>query len=265
MKLSNKESIFIKNLLNNGVFTSKVKVLRSKNIDSDNIINDIETLLSGSRITSDRARFFRNELDITDKISSVGTNKHGRTNSYIRNDKLHSQLLIGGTFAMDSIDEFRGYFSSTTVQVSELLQCESSANLYVSYGNLTGFGYHKDDHHVLVRQLVGEKKWQFGDDMIDIVLKPGDLLFVPEGIAHNPISKSTKSFHVTYSIVKPNLKDFINWAAIKELDNQFKSLYINDKEACRERLNSLLEEFVKYRLSKVIAHREYNLTRMFPQ
>lgn len=264
MSFSKEELFFIESLLTNNKLPLKVKTLRSIGNNDHPLIDDIETLLSGARMTSDRARFFRDGINITDKISTKGTNKNGNENYYIRNDKLNNQLLLGGTFVIDSINEFKGYFSSTTYQLSELLQCESSANLYVSYGNLIGFGDHKDDHHVLVKQLAGEKRWRFSHAINDIILKPGNLLFVPKGVSHNPISESNKSFHVTYSIVKPSLFEFIKWASSASFLDNLKNYSIEDEIAYKREIDCLFKEFIKYQMKKYKDLKSYNKKRMFP-
>ncbi len=264
MSFSEKEQAFIGALLVNNRLSNKTQLMRSPDGDSSPITDHIETLLSGARMTSDRARFFRNGTEQTELVSTKGVNKHGKTNLYIRNDKLHDQFLVGGTFAMDSIDEFKGYFSSTTRQLSELLHCESSANLYVSYGSISGFGYHKDDHHVLVKQLAGQKRWQFGESQDDIVLNEGDLLFVPKGVAHNPVSESHKSFHVTYSIVTPTLSDFLKWACLPAHQTRLDNISAEDHIALKEEIESLHANFLKYRKNKAHSFRNYSTKRIFP-
>ncbi|WP_122053794.1 cupin domain-containing protein [Vibrio sp. Evd11] len=264
MSFSEKEQAFIGALLVNNQLSNKTQLMRSLDEDSSSITDHIETLLSGARMTSDRARFFRNGIEQTELVSAKGMNKHGKTNLYIRNDKLYDQFLMGGTFAMDSIDEFKGYFSSTARQLSERLHCETSANLYVSYGSISGLGYHKDDHHVLVKQLVGQKRWQFGKSQNDIVLNEGDLLFVPKGVAHNPISESHQSFHVTYSIVTPTLSDFLKWACLPEHQARLDNVSAEEHMALNEEIELLHANFLKYRKNKANAFRNYSTKRIFP-
>jgi ribosomal protein L16 Arg81 hydroxylase len=36
-----------------------------------------------------------------------------------------------------------------------------TANAYISFGDMSGFGVHNDDHDVLVVQIDGRKKWRF--------------------------------------------------------------------------------------------------------
>ncbi|PMO02238.1 hypothetical protein BCT19_20040 [Vibrio splendidus] len=264
MSFTELEQEFLESLMVDDVICNEVKLLQgSGSVDFFNL-EEIEAMLSGSRITSDRVRFYRDKHNLSNSIFLLGKNKDGQQSYYLRNDKLNNALLKGGTLALDSIDEYFGYFSETTNKISTLLKCESSANLYVSYGNSSGFGEHSDDHHVLVKQLVGKKRWMFEGGTKSIVLQEGDLLFVPKGILHDPVAETSRSLHVTYSIVRPTLNDFIDWA-IKNKENYNTSNFdIGDKGYFLE-LHKIMADFILHRDNKARAIRHYKETRMFPK
>lgn len=158
MSFCAEDKSFIRTLIKkNGLISKEIAILKSKNKERVFDKTNLESFLSGARITSDRVRFYNNGRDISKTVLSKGKNKLGVSSLYLRNDKLHKAFLRGGTLALDSVNEFTGYLSRTTSELSKLLNCESSANLYVSYGALGGFGEHCDDHHVLVKQVIGKK------------------------------------------------------------------------------------------------------------
>ena len=49
---------------------------------------------------------------------------------------------------------------------------------------------------MLVLQLLGEKTWSI-DGRDDVTLKPGDALWIPQGVSHSAVAQSTLSGHVT--------------------------------------------------------------------
>jgi len=71
-------------------------------------------------------------------------------------------------------------------------------HLYVSFvKNSESFGYHKDYKDVLLVQAIGKMKYDVEDVMYE--LYPGDSLFIPAGIYHNPHSeepRATLSFSI---------------------------------------------------------------------
>lgn len=91
-----------------------------------------------------------------------------------------------------------GFFVSHSAQkipkVEKLmknLNCES-AHLYFNVSTHGGsFGKHVDDVNVYFWQCQGQNKWVFEDQ--EHTLKPGDMIFIPKGIAHNVIPISPRA------------------------------------------------------------------------
>lgn len=69
---------------------------------------------------------------------------------------------------------------------------------------------HFDNHEVFILQIYGTKKWQVLDAdtkikgkakvLIDKVLTPGDMLFIPMGYYHQAVSEDETSFHMTFGL-----------------------------------------------------------------
>ena len=97
------------------------------------------------------------------------------------------------------------------------------ANAYYSPPHSIGFERHWDTHDVFILQVEGEKTWELFDRPImcpndkltskystklsaqakfiqKIMLKPGELLYLPQGAAHQVYTEDSESLHITLGI-----------------------------------------------------------------
>jgi hypothetical protein len=101
-----------------------------------------------------------------------------------------------------------------------VFHCPVHANMYLTPKGAQGFDAHFDTHEVLVLQLEGSKHWRlYGsarrfpsvEDRFDgpkdtlgpareVVLQPGDLLYIPRGHVHEAFTSECSSLHVTVGI-----------------------------------------------------------------
>ena len=60
-------------------------------------------------------------------------------------------------------------------------------HVYLSFANKSStFGRHRDTMDVVIVQAIGNMLYLF-DDETKIMMNPGDSLFIPKGVYHNPI------------------------------------------------------------------------------
>jgi lysine-specific demethylase/histidyl-hydroxylase NO66 len=95
------------------------------------------------------------------------------------------------------------------------------ANAYYTPRGSQGFAVHHDTHDVLVLQVAGEKRWLLYDSLLelplkhqryssalgehgeptdDLVLGPGDTLYLPRGWLHQAETSASDSLHLTIGI-----------------------------------------------------------------
>jgi bifunctional lysine-specific demethylase and histidyl-hydroxylase NO66 len=95
------------------------------------------------------------------------------------------------------------------------------ANAYYTPRGSQGFAVHHDTHDVLVLQVAGEKRWlvyepllelplkhqrysaalgEHGDPTHDVVLQPGDTLYLPRGWLHEAKTSASDSLHLTIGL-----------------------------------------------------------------
>lgn len=100
------------------------------------------------------------------------------------------------------------------------LSCPVHANAYLTPAGALGLRPHYDTHDVFVLQLEGEKDWSLGqieyllpterisDGVVaemhaqrQLRVHPGDVLYVPRGMAHSAQSAANYSLHLTISCI----------------------------------------------------------------
>jgi len=70
-------------------------------------------------------------------------------------------------------------------QVEKEFQLDS-CHVYLSFGKSSNtFGRHKDNKHVLIVQAIGKIRYKFDNGDIH-TLGPGDSLYIPKGVYHDP-------------------------------------------------------------------------------
>ena len=95
------------------------------------------------------------------------------------------------------------------------------ANAYFTPPRSQGFAPHYDDHDVLVLQLHGEKLWRIHGEAVkwprkpmvdalgadalnsnaqEVILRKGDVFYLPRGFVHEAIARDTSSLHLTFSV-----------------------------------------------------------------
>lgn len=105
-------------------------------------------------------------------------------------------------------------------------------NIYLTPPNAQGFQTHYDTHDVLVLQVEGTKRWRLydtpvgapfrgeqftpnavaaGEITLELVMNPGDVLYVPRGLMHDAVNADTDgpSLHITTGILVKTWADFL--------------------------------------------------------
>jgi bifunctional lysine-specific demethylase and histidyl-hydroxylase NO66 len=133
---------------------------------------------------------------------------------------LTTALSRGMTASLERLDRYWPPVVELCGAVAAQLGCPVHANMYLTPGGLSGLSQHYDTHDVFVLQLEGEKHWSLGqievalptEDIADgvvsemrthrqLVLHPGDVLYVPRGMAHCARSTSGHSMHLSIGCI----------------------------------------------------------------
>tara|TARA_B110000093_G_scaffold113472_1_gene121694 strand:+ start:1499 stop:2413 length:915 start_codon:yes stop_codon:yes gene_type:complete len=128
-------------------------------------------------------------------------------NRYIKKDVVSNLLKENVTAVFEALNEKDLFFFKIAKVVESLLKKRTWVNGYLTPSNSYGFGYHSDEHDVLILQILGSKKWQIKNDSEEIKefkLLQNEYLYVPKGMIHKAITENDYSFHLTIGIAEDN-------------------------------------------------------------
>lgn len=154
----------------------------------------------------------------------------------------------GSTLVVSQFHEFHPPLADFCRGLEKVFLHAIQANIYLTPPGAQGFRTHFDTHDVLVLQVSGSKKWRVWDDMLlphatrntpwdgavhkadpagakDLTLRPGDVLYVPRGVAHDASVQEggEPSLHITVGLLEPSWADALK-AAIDQMEPQLASL-----------------------------------------
>lgn len=134
--------------------------------------------------------------------------------------RVTSAISRGLTAAMERLDLFWPPVIDLCGHLADELGCPVHANAYLTPPRAAGLPPHYDTHDVFVVQLEGEKRWALGqiayelptertaDGVVDemrvhteLVLRPGDTLYVPRGMVHAAEAGASSSLHLTIGCI----------------------------------------------------------------
>jgi hypothetical protein len=142
----------------------------------------------------------------------------------------------GASVVMNDVDSLTPGLAA----VSEALEAaglgKAQANVYISWQSHKAFPAHYDTHDVWAVQVEGEKTWNVWEGRAEwpiahpmfrgegqehherakgalrakVVMKPGDLLYLPRGWYHDALAEAPASVHVAYGVHAPLGVDLVN-------------------------------------------------------
>ncbi|PAM98051.1 hypothetical protein CJI59_30905 [Streptomyces sp. Alain-F2R5] len=197
--------------------------------------DDLNQILGSHRLEPPRMRLSRDgeTLLIGGYTAPVATRRHTVWHR-LHPAELHARLTEGASLALDSVDELHPPIARLAEALERDLRTRVQANLYASWTSTEGFGIHWDDHDTIIVQLDGAKRWRiYGttrpfplyrdiedpgeaptEPVADLVLRPGDVLYVPRGVWHAvSADQGTRSLHVTCGLQTHTPADLITWVS----------------------------------------------------
>ena len=119
---------------------------------------------------------------------------------------------------------------------------ETHVNAFLTPAGSQSTPYHIDHHDVLAVQIDGSKTWQVeagarvpnphftyapdtevdpaAIEASDIVLEPGDALFLPRGTVHRAAASDESSFHLVFGLRSPVWADVVSYALTEMAANE---------------------------------------------
>jgi hypothetical protein len=146
-------------------------------------------------------------------------------------EKLQNIAHQGVSVVVDNVQKRVPAIAALNAMLERRYRCTSWTNCYATFRRDGAFPPHRDAHDVVVLQLQGEKKWLFhgrgageaSDPTPDpaslpppeseILLQPGDLMFVPRGDVHRAEVVGEDSLHLSIGLKHARAGDVLRWLA----------------------------------------------------
>lgn len=189
------------------------------------------------------SKIFPNSILIKSWILGYSANK--------KKTSLKANLFYDKTFSQLALDCQKSIiFSQLNLDVPILtklvnklakkFKCYVGVNGYFTpKGNKT-FPRHFDHHDVFIFQVSGTKSWKVFDydaseadklkPIIEVVLEPGDFIFIPAGFYHEARTNKDSSFHLTFGLHDVPIHQLRSWVnqlfpELKNWENKRRSIY----------------------------------------
>lgn len=141
-------------------------------------------------------------------------------------EKVMALLRRGASLVANDIDTLTPGLRAVAVALEAAVYGKAQANLYCSWREHQAFGSHFDTHDVYAMHIAGEKLWRiyetradvpiahpdfksYGQEWHDanrgavaqeILMRPGDLLYIPRGLYHDALATSDGTIHIAFGV-----------------------------------------------------------------
>lgn len=142
----------------------------------------------------------------------------------------------GASLVMNDADSLTPGLAAVSSALEEAGLGKAQANVYISWQSHKAFPAHFDTHDVWAVQVEGEKTWNVWEGRAEwpiphpafrslgqahheqakgklrgkVLLKPGDLLYLPRGWYHDALAEAPASVHIAYGVHAPLGMDLMN-------------------------------------------------------
>lgn len=145
----------------------------------------------------------------------------------VRPESLEALVAEGVSLVITGIDDELPAIGRLTAALERTLGHTVWCNAYFTHGPGGALAPHYDDHDVIVLQIYGKKRWflhgsptpspierspegaDFGPPRSDLLIEPGDLLYLPRGEVHHTSVDGELSWHLTFGIDTKRGVDFV--------------------------------------------------------
>jgi bifunctional lysine-specific demethylase and histidyl-hydroxylase MINA len=151
-------------------------------------------------------------------------------------ERVRQLIAQGASLVLNEVETFTPGLKRIAETLGQDPGGKVQCNLYCSWQKHQAFNIHFDTHDVFALQVTGEKVWRIyrrhfknpvnhpafklipgpvhdanaGPVQMEIVMRPGDLLYIPPGFYHDALAESEATVHLSYSVVQMNGLDIIS-------------------------------------------------------
>lgn len=222
---------FFENYWEKKVLVSRGKSGRFKGLIS---MHDVEFLVSTTLSMSPWIRFVSNKTELGAEYyfspAPLGVLLPDR-------EKIAERFKRGDTIVLNFLEYRWDPVKKLCCDLGKSFNLSASANMYLTPASAQGFQAHRDQEEIFILQIEGEKLWRFYDypleyplpghdkspfykidrtPIIEVVLKPGDCVYIPRGYVHEALTTNKHSLHLTVSIRGRSWVELLHKMALDE-------------------------------------------------
>jgi bifunctional lysine-specific demethylase and histidyl-hydroxylase MINA len=150
--------------------------------------------------------------------------------------KVQDWVARGASVVMNDVDSLTPGLAAVSRAIEDAGLGKAQANVYISFQSHKAFHSHYDTHDVWAVQVEGEKAWNIWDGRAEwpiahpifrgqtqaqhdeakgrlrekVVIRKGDLLYLPRGWYHDALAEAPDSVHIAYGVHAPLGMDALN-------------------------------------------------------
>lgn len=150
--------------------------------------------------------------------------------------KVQDWVRRGASVVMNDVDSLTPGLAAVSTALEDAGLGKAQANVYISFQQHKAFHSHYDTHDVWAVQVEGEKTWNIWEGRADypiphpvfrgqkqdhhdrakgallrqVVLRKGDILYLPRGWYHDALAEAPNSVHIAYGVHAPLGMDVLN-------------------------------------------------------
>ncbi len=208
----------------------------------------VDELLSGRALRTPFLRMARDGATIDPREFTLGGGVGAAVGDQVSEDRVLRLFAEGASIVLQGLHRAWGPARAVAQDLAADIGHPVQVNAYVTPPQSRGFDDHYDVHDVFVVQVEGEKHWRVrppvveaplrsqpwtghrdevraaatADPVVDAVLRPGDVLYLPRGWLHSATALGGTSIHLTFGVhvwTLRHLADDLLHAAARHLDS----------------------------------------------
>lgn len=167
------------------------------------------------------------KYDYLEQYQEVFTTKYRAVKS-----KLYELMKSGASLALNKIENC-WQTDQIKRQIAHFTNRQTIVSGYAAFGSEPSFGNHWDTHDVFAVQIIGRKRWQVYaptesnplyknssvgkedqcqvEPVMDVILEPGDVFYLPRGWWHEVTATGVETFHLAVGTYPPYVTDYLTW------------------------------------------------------
>lgn len=191
-------------------------------------LDDVDALVTSSALRIPTFRLVRDGSPLPPAAyTTSGTIGGRRYDGVASPDKVLRAIDEGATLVLQGAHRYHPPLARLARDLEIALGHRCQVNAYVTPPGARGLQVHSDPHDVLVLQAFGTKAWEVHPtpwqarhepdaDVVEQLLAPGDVQYLPKGTPHAARSQQTLSGHVTVGVLGTTWREVLT-AAVAEL------------------------------------------------